>query len=112
MVLRREEALKIVVDGLSWLAMVCERRGQLHLFDGNTISHEFFRRLLNEIYGLRLAVMDRIHANFPAIDLGDEVTRRAFQVTSDGASPKIQATLDTFVRHELNKRFDKIQIVV
>ena len=62
--------------------MQCELRGLIHLFDTHTISHDFFCRLLNEIYDLKLVVMDRLQANFPAIDLGDETNKRSFQITA------------------------------
>lgn len=112
MVLKRQDALNTILDGISWLAMSCQRRGELHLFDANTISHEFFRRFLNEVYGLQLFVMDRIQDNYPAIDLGDESRRHAFQITSDGLSDKIQATLDMFIKHNLHKKYDRIQVIV
>src|SRR5687768_6181597 len=81
--LRREESLKTITDGLSWLAMVCKNRGLLHLFDSHTISHELFCRLLNEVHGLSLVLTDRIKANFPAIDLGDKANKRCFQITTE-----------------------------
>ena len=67
---------------------------RIRLLDGNTISHELFCRLLSEIYDLNLVVLDRIQANFPAIDLGDEANKRSFQVTADKRSDKIQTTLE------------------
>lgn len=112
MVFKREDALKSITDGLAWIAASCETRGLLHLFDSNTLAHHFFCRLLNELYGLKLEVMDRIVANFPAIDLGDAENRRAYQITTEKSGPKVQQTLDTFVRHGLQARFDKLQVLV
>lgn len=110
--LEREKLLKLIVDRLSWLATVCELRGFVHLFDANTISHELFCRLLNELYGLHLIKTDQIKQNFPAIDLGDECSKQAFQITSEKASAKIQKTVDNYLKHGLAKRFGHLRILL
>ncbi len=110
--LEREQLLKLIVARLSWLATECELRGFLHLFDANTISHELFRRLLNELFGLQLIQTDQISQNFPAIDLGDEVNRQAFQVTTEHDGAKVQKTVDTYVKHGLSNRYGHLRIQV
>jgi len=40
-------------------------RAAIHLFDANTLVHELFRQLLNEIHGLELVATDRIRAKLP-----------------------------------------------
>lgn len=112
MVLKRQDALNAITEGISWLASQCKLRGALHLFDANTIAHEFYCRLLNEVYDLNLIVMDRIHQNFPAIDLGDEVKKRSFQITAEKKGDKIQATLDAYNKHNLADRYGKLQVIV
>jgi len=112
MALKREDALKMISERVAWLAMLCDIRGAIHLFDGNTISHEFFARLLNEVFDLKLLVMDRIQANFPAIDLGDETNKRSLQITAEKGSDKIQNTLNKYVKHDLPNKYGKIQVVV
>jgi hypothetical protein len=112
MALRREDALKVITEGLSWLATQCKMRGGIHLFDANSIAHHFYCRLLNEIYDLRLVVMDRIQPNFPAIDLGDETNKRSFQVTAEKDKAKIQSTLEAYAKHRLAERYGKLQILI
>jgi hypothetical protein len=92
--------------------MECKLRGLLHLFDSNTISHELFCRLLNEVYDLSLVQTDRIKANFPAIDLGDEVNKRCFQITTEKDGVKIQKTLDAFAHHRLSTQYGRLQILI
>lgn len=82
MALKREDAIRAVTEGIAWIAMICKVRGALHLFDTHVLSHDFWCQLLNAVYGLQLQVMDRIKVNFPAIDLGDTINKRAFQVTA------------------------------
>ena len=112
MALKRQDALDTITEGIAWLAMQCELRGLIHLFDTHTISHEFFCRLLNEIYDLKLVVMDRIQANFPAIDLGDETNKRSFQITADKSAHKIQSTIDMYVNLSLVDRYGRLQFIL
>ncbi len=110
--LTREHALTVITERITWLATLCDVRGAIHLLDGNTISHEFFCRLMNEIYDLKLVVLDRIQSNFPAIDLGDETNKRSFQITADKSSDKVQTTLDMYAKRNLAKTYGKMQIIV
>jgi hypothetical protein len=112
MALRREEALKTIIDGLSLLATECKLRGLLHLFDSHTISHELFCRLLNEIFDIELVQTDRIKVNFPAIDLGDAKNKRCFQITTEKDGAKIQKTLDKYAEHRLMDQYGELQILV
>jgi len=112
MALKREEALKVITERIAWLVTLCEFRGAIHLLDGHTIAHELFCRILNEVYDLNLVVTDRIKANFPAIDLGDEEKKRSFQVTAEKGTDKIQATLEKYMKHDLQKIYGKIQVVI
>lgn len=110
--LTREDALLTITERLSWLATACELRGWLHLLNSHTISHNFYCKLLNELYNTKLSVMDQIHTNFPAIDLGDSVNKLSFQITSDKSSEKIQTTLEKYVDHGLDSIYGKIRVVV
>ncbi len=112
MVFKREVALKAVVDSLALVEKSCELRGLLHLFDAHVLSHHFFCRLLNELYTLKLEVMDRIQDNYPAIDLGDTENRTAFQVTTEKTSAKVQHTLEVFARQGLQAKFSKLRVLV
>src|SRR4051794_9746792 len=112
MVLKREDHLKAVIDGLGRIVASCQLRAAVALLDINVVSHHFFAQFLSALYGLRLEVMDRIQANFPAVDLGDDTNRVAYQVTSDKDGRKVQHTLDMFVKKELHKRFDKVKILI
>jgi hypothetical protein len=112
MALKREDALKTITERISLLATLCELRGVIHLLDGNTISHEFFCRLLNEIFDLKLLVLDRTQANFWAIDLGDETNKRSFQITADKSSRKVREALEMYAKHDLAKTYGHMQVIV
>src|SRR5262249_8427309 len=76
------------------------------------LANPFFGLLLSQVYGLQLEVMDREKPNYPAIDLGDQAKRWAFQVTTDESKGKAQNTLNTFVRHGLHHQYDTLKVLV
>lgn len=112
MVLKRAEALGAISDGLAWIKVACEQRGLLKLFDEHVVAQHFFCRFLNAAFNLCLVEMDKIQANYPAIDLGDSTNRIAYQITSERRSDKVQHTLDKFVEHGLDKRYDAVRILI
>ena len=82
--------------------------------DTNRVSEDVLIPLFSEIYGYRglrnLNVSEG--PNFPAIDLGDEETRTAYQITSRSDSRKIKETLEKFVKHELYEKYDRLIIYI
>ena len=50
--------------------------------------------------------------NFPAIDLGDEETGIAYQITSTPSSQKIKNTLRKFAEHKLHEKYDHLIIYI
>jgi len=50
--------------------------------------------------------------NYPGIDLGDEVARVAFQITSDARSSKIKDALETFVRCEHYEQYGHLIVYI
>src|SRR5262249_49136315 len=66
----------------------------------------------NEVFDLALVPTDRIQANYPAIDLGDEVKKRRFQITTEKDGAKVQKTLDTFAQHRLTTQYGRLQILI
>ena len=82
--------------------------------DINRESENVLIPLLSEIYGhtgLRnLNVSEG--PNFPAIDLGDEKTKTAYQITSTPTSEKIKDTLQKFVKHKLYEKYNRLVIYI
>ena len=82
--------------------------------DINVESEHLLRRLLSEIYGhtdLRNLNLSE-GSNFPAIDLGDEKTRTAYQITSRFHSQKIKDTIRKFVEHKHYGKYDRLVIYI
>ncbi|NPV54884.1 MAG: SMEK domain-containing protein [Firmicutes bacterium] len=51
-------------------------------------------------------------ANYPGIDLGDDVARVAVQVTATSESEKIKDTLRKFVKYKLYEKYDRLIIYI
>ena len=82
--------------------------------DINSVSENVLIPLFSEIYGhsdLRnLNVSES--PNFPGIDLADDKTRTAYQITSTSGSKKIKDTLKKFITHKLYEKYDHLIIYI
>lgn len=87
--------------------------GAMHQTYINRVSENVLIPLLSEIFGhTELKNLNFESSNFPAIDLGDEKTGTAYQITSTPTSEKVKDTLKKFVNHKLYKRFDRLVIYI
>jgi hypothetical protein len=50
--------------------------------------------------------------NYPGIDLGDEIARVAFQITSTPDSEKVKHTLRKFIKNKFYKKYDRLIIYI
>lgn len=82
--------------------------------DINKVAETILIPLLAEVYGYTELknLNSSEYPNYPAIDLGDETARVAFQITSTSGREKINKTLRKFVEHELYEKYDKLIIYI
>jgi len=82
--------------------------------DINRVSETMLIPLFSEIFGIKkLRNLNFVESsNFPGIDIADDSARVAFQITSTATSEKVKDTLQTFVKHQLFKRYDKLMIYI
>lgn len=82
--------------------------------DINSVSEDVLIPLFSEVFGhtdlKNLNVSEE--PNFPAIDLGDEKTKTAYQITSKFHTEKIKNTIRKFVDHKLYEKFDRLVIYI
>ena len=64
------------------------------LYDLNRYLEDFFKDILNIVYGYKLVNLNEERSNNPGLDLGDEAVKVAFQVTSTKSSDKVNTTLE------------------
>jgi hypothetical protein len=70
--------------------------------------------LFKQVYGFRMLQNLNFSdgMNFPAVDLGDDEKRIAFQITSTSSSEKVKHTLEKFAAHQLYTRFDRLIVYI
>lgn len=110
--LRSKQMLELISFRISLLEVVIKNNNAIGFFDLNVVAEDFFVRLLNAVYGYQLKNLNHSGLNKAAIDLGDLGEGIAFQVTSERSKKKIQGTLDTFVRHGLEKEYKSLKVLI
>lgn len=110
--LKRELLIKEITHHITHLSASVEVLGTQHFFDLNIAAEYFFQRLLNLVYGYDLVNLNHSQLNAAAIDLADQNIGLAVQVTSDRRAPKIQKTLDKFVKHGLGTTYNSLKILI
>ncbi|WOX53236.1 SMEK domain-containing protein [Aeromonas sp. CD] len=82
-----------IIDELTAVSQQVKNRAGLQLFDLNRYLEDFFKEVLNIVYGYNLINLNEERSNNPGLDLGDEKAKVAFQVTSTKTSEKVNETL-------------------
>lgn len=109
----RKEKLSKIKAYLSKMYCFVELSKSEGLTDDSVELEDFSLGLLNILYGCKFINLNRIHGNnFPAVDLGDEKSRRAFQISSDDSRAKISDSLEKFDNHSLWKQYDKPEFLI
>lgn len=99
---------------MSQLTTQVEAASAMQLYDIHKVSENLVLGVLRELYGwhhLRnLNATER--ANFPGIDLADDVAGIAVQVTATPTLDKIKTTIETFLAHGLDKKYQRVVVYV
>ena len=68
---------------------------------------------LRELYGwTALRNLNSEEANSPGIDLADDLARVAVQVTATSDLAKIKHTIEVFIDHGLNQKYDRLIVFI
>ena len=103
---------KAIADKLAYMESQIKRYGEIRLLDENTAMEDVVCELLNIMYGYHLQNLNRKKENFPGIDLGDETSRVAVQVTSNTSRNKVSETIKKFEQHGCAKQYDKLIVFI
>lgn len=99
---------------MSQLATQIEGASAMQMYDIHKVSENLVLGVLRELYGWRhlrnLNSTER--ANFPGIDLADDVAGVAIQVTATPNLEKIKSTIETFLAHGLSKQYQRLVVYV
>lgn len=99
-----------IIDELTAVSQQVKSRGTLQLFDLNLYLEDFFKDILNIVYGYKLKNLNEERSNNPGLDLGDELAGVAFQITSTKTSEKINKTLQKAAKQA--SKFPQIYVLI
>lgn len=108
---KREIIIKHIADNLAFSSESTARKNVIGLLDSNRIAQDFFADLFSLVFGyLELKELDKLNntITYPAIDLGDEDAKIAFQITTNKDSEKIKETIQKFINHKLYEKYDRL----
>jgi hypothetical protein len=108
----RKNSLDHIVQQLTQVKSHVNARAGLRLNDLNIHAEEFFKSLLNMVYGYNLANLNIDDILKTAIDLGDPDIKIAFQITSDKSRKKINETLRKFCENGSHKEFQTLKVLI
>lgn len=102
-----------IIDDLDTISSRVRARSKLGFTDLNRILEDFFKELLNLILKANLVNLNESRRNAPGLDLGDTTSpiKRAFQVTSQATSQKVNKTLATITDADADF-YDEIYVLV
>ena len=106
-----QDYIKSIIASLSWLSTQVEFHNKLNLTDINVHAENFYRDLLNLSLNASFININSIDQNAAAIDLGDQNSRTAIQVTSTSALAKTKKTVNKFIEKKLYEQYDKLIIL-
>jgi WD40 repeat protein len=88
--------LSRVLSLISWWVDTIKSHNAVNFFDINKVAEGVALKLLNEIYDYQLVNLNYETSNYPGIDLGDNINKIGFQITSRKDSRKIKESLKKF----------------
>ncbi len=99
---------------MSQLAMQVEAASAMQMYDINKVSENLVLGVLRELYEWRQLRNSNLaeRANFPGIDLADDVASVAIQVTATPTLDKLKSTIETFLAHGLDKKYRRVVLYV
>jgi hypothetical protein len=110
-VITRGHFIGEIVDELSSVTGQIAARANIGVLDLNRYSENFFRDILNPLYGWSLKNLNDDRSNEPGLDLGDKVAKVAIQVTSRSDAAKVNNTLKKITAQQ-GLAYDKIYVFV
>lgn len=109
--LSRGHLIGQIIDNLAGIAGAAKLRASVHLFDIHTHVEEFAKEVLNRVLHLNLVNLNAERSNTPGLDLGDETSKWAFQVTTDKTGAKVRETLEN-ITEEQREKYTQIRVLV
>lgn len=97
---------------LAGLTSFIQLSGFASLYDSHIVSEFFFKDLLNLIYKLSLENTNIETRNRVAIDLADDNSKVAIQITADTSLEKVQETIQKFEKNNLHEIYSLLRMII
>ncbi|MBN1185691.1 MAG: SMEK domain-containing protein [Bacteroidales bacterium] len=108
--MKQLNSINTIASLLSRFVVQVKGLNAINQYGINMLSETVLIPLLNEIFECDLKNLNSESNNFPGIDLGDKIKKVAFQITSNADSEKIKNTLESCVKHDHFKTYNKILV--
>lgn len=106
-----QHSLMRIEELMAWFVIRVSGANAAGRTDLNTIAETLLIPLFAEVYNYRnLKNLNSEKINFPAIDLGDDDAKVAFQITARSDISKIRSTLQKFENFNLHQRYSTLYI--
>lgn len=99
------EIIHTITKCLTYWRVFTEYSSSISLNDVNNTNEDLAVLLLNKVYGWKLENLNKATANYPAIDLGDEVNKIGVSVTATSTSTYIHEKIETNIKHKIFETF-------
>lgn len=109
--MKRQELLSEILKYLTYIQLQVGLSNALSFTDINKHAENFYRDLLNLAFDYNLVNINIEEPNAAAIDLGDEQISIAIQVTSTATLEKIKKTLKSFIKKNLDQKYDRLVVL-
>lgn len=112
---QKEKTIKAIADNLAFYSKGISLKNNIGFFDGNRSAQDIFAEFFKLAFGYEnLKELDKLNdvVNYPAIDLGDETAKIAFQITTKKDSGKVEDTIKKFIKYKLYEKYDRLIIFI
>ena len=106
-----ENILNEITKKLSIITYYVRFKTHANLNDINIILENCFKNILNIVFDYNLINLNSEYS-YPAIDLGDDNKKVAFQITSTNDISKIRGTLEKFNKYKLYEKYDNLKVLI
>jgi len=112
--MKQQELINQARDLLAEISTKISLASKNNLLDINHVAEGLVLRLIRIAWNS--PAMRSLNAeekkNYPGIDLADDAQRVAVQVTATPTITKIKSTVKTFLKHDLDRRYDRLAFVL
>ena len=105
-----EQTIKNLIAEITFVQHYIKTSQESGFNDMTRLLESMSIKLFKATHDLTLVNNNFLKANFPAIDLSDDINKIAIQVTSNADAKKIRHTIQMFEKFKFDKKYNKLLI--